>query len=115
MNSKQLITVVGALSKQGRGVARTLLQSGRYRVRALASRIDAPEAQHLAHRGAELISVPLELGHKKDFMNAFKGSHGVYLLTPMIVPPATHEAELGRQLADAAVEAGVQHVIFSEG
>jgi uncharacterized protein YbjT (DUF2867 family) len=46
-------------------------------------------------------------------MNAFQGSHGVYLLTPMIVPPATHEAELGRQLADAAVEAGVQHVIFS--
>jgi uncharacterized protein YbjT (DUF2867 family) len=113
MNSKQLITVVGALSKQGRSVARTLLQSGRYRVRALASRIDAPEAQNLAHQGAELISVPLELGHKRDFMNAFKGSHGVYLLTPMIVPPATHEAELGRQLADAAAEAGVQHVIFS--
>jgi hypothetical protein len=31
---KQLITVVGAMSKQGRSVAQTLLQSGRYRVRA---------------------------------------------------------------------------------
>jgi uncharacterized protein YbjT (DUF2867 family) len=35
------------------------------------------------------------------------------MLTPSIVPPATHEVELGKQLADAAVEAGVRHVIFS--
>jgi uncharacterized protein YbjT (DUF2867 family) len=112
-NSKPLITVVGALSKQGRSVASTLLQSGRYRVRALTRRVDAPEAQSLARHGAEIMTVPLEVGHKKDFMHAFQGSYGVFLMTPPIMPPATHEAELGRQLADAAVEAGVQHIIFS--
>jgi len=31
-NSKPLITIVGALSKQGRSVAHALLQSGHYRV-----------------------------------------------------------------------------------
>ena len=112
-NSKPLITVVGALSKQGRSVARTLLQSERYRVRALTSRSDAPEAQSLAHQGAELMTLRLEVGHEQDFVNAFQGSRGVYLMTPPIFPPATHEAELGRQLADAAVEAGVQHIVFS--
>ena len=112
-NSEPLITIVGALGKQGRSVAHTLLQSGRYRVRALTRRVDAPEAQSLARQGAELISVSLEVGHKKDLVDAFRGSYGVFLMTPPISPPATHEADLGKQQADAAVEAGVQHIIFS--
>jgi uncharacterized protein YbjT (DUF2867 family) len=112
-NSKPLITIVGALSKQGRSVAHTLLQSGCYRVRALTRRVDAPEAQNLARQGAELITVALEVGHKKDLVDAFRGSRGVFLMTPIIAPPATHETDLGKQQADAAVEAGVQHIIFS--
>lgn len=112
-DGKPLITIVGALSKQGRSAAHTLLQSGRYRVRALTRRVDSPGALSLARRGAELMSVPLEVGHKKQLVRAFRGSHGAFLMTPAIVPPATHETELGRQQADAAVEAGVQHIIFS--
>jgi uncharacterized protein YbjT (DUF2867 family) len=34
-------------------------------------------------------------------------------MTPPIAPPATHETELGRQQADAAVAAGVRHIVFS--
>lgn len=112
-NSKPLITVVGALSKQGRSVAQTLLQSGRYRVRALTRRVDAPEAQSLARQGAELVPVALALGHTKDLVNALRGSHGAFLMTPPIAPPATHETALGIEQADAALEAGVEHVIFS--
>ena len=81
VNGKPLITIVGALSKQGRSAAHTLLESGRYRVRALTRRVDAPEAQSLARLGAELMAVPLELGHQKDLVNAFRGSHGVFLMT----------------------------------
>jgi hypothetical protein len=51
-NDAPLITVVGALSKQGRSVAQTLLSSGRFRVRALTRRVDAPEAQHLPVRSS---------------------------------------------------------------
>ncbi|WP_431200951.1 NmrA family NAD(P)-binding protein [Mucilaginibacter sp. P25] len=46
-------------------------------------------------------------------MEAFRGSEGVFLMTPGIIPLATHELALGKQLADAAVEAGVPHIIFS--
>jgi uncharacterized protein YbjT (DUF2867 family) len=46
-------------------------------------------------------------------VEAFRGSDGVFMMTPGIVPPATHEMELGKQLADAAIEAGVRHIIFS--
>jgi uncharacterized protein YbjT (DUF2867 family) len=112
-NSKPLIAVVGALSKQGRSVACALLQGGRYRVRALTRRVDGPEAQNLARRGAKLMTVPLEVGHKGELVNAFGGSQGVFLMTPPIAPPETHEMEFGIQQADAAVEAGVQHITFS--
>jgi hypothetical protein len=113
VSSKPLITIVGALSKQGRSAAHTLLESWRYRVRALTRRVDAPEAQSLARLGAELVAVPLELGRQKDLVNAFRGSQGAFLMTPPIAPPATHETELGKQQADAAVEAGVQHIVFT--
>jgi hypothetical protein len=110
---KPLVTVVGALSKQGRSVARTLLQSGRYRVRALTRRLDTPEARSLAADGAELRSVPLAIGQGQALTDAFVGSHGAFLMTPPIAPPQTHEAQLGMEMADAAVEAGVQHIVFS--
>jgi len=42
-NSRPFITIVGALSKQSRSVACALLQSGRYRARALTRRVDAPQ------------------------------------------------------------------------
>jgi hypothetical protein len=108
-----LITAVGATSKQGRSTAHTLLASGRYRVRALTRNVDSPEARSLAAQGAELVAVPVEVGHTRELTRAFRGSHGVFLMTPMIIPPATHEFDLGKQLADAAVEAGVQYVIYS--
>ena len=111
--NKPLITIVGVLGKQGRSVARTLLQSGRYRVRGLTRRVDSPAALELLEQGAELVNVSLAPGNKKAFADAFRGSDGVFMLTPGIVPPATYEVELGKQLADAAVEAGVRHVIFS--
>jgi uncharacterized protein YbjT (DUF2867 family) len=112
-SGKPLITVLGALSKQGRSVVQTLLESGRYRVRALTRHIDSAEAKSLAKRGAELMNVPLQSGKRDSLADAFRGSHGVFLMTPPIAPPETHETALGKQMADAAVEAGVQHIVFS--
>lgn len=34
-------------------------------------------------------------------------------MKPGIAPPLTHESDLGKHLADAVVEAGVQHLVFS--
>lgn len=112
-NQKPLITVVGALSKQGRSVVRTLLESQRYEVRALTRRVDSPQARELENLGAQLMAVPLEPGHKADFIQAFSGAHGVFMLTPDAVGAQTQETLLGKEIADAAVEAGVQHLVFS--
>ena len=110
---KPLITITGILGKQGYSAAQTLLQSGRYRVRGITRRTDLPNAISLKEQGAELVNLPLDIGHQKAYTEAFRGSQGVFMMTPGIAPPDTHEFELGKQLADAAVEAGVQHVIFS--
>ncbi|CDX26501.1 conserved hypothetical protein [Mesorhizobium sp. ORS 3324] len=114
-DTRPLITVVGASSKQGRSVANSLLDSGRYRVRALTRRLDSQPAQALAKKGAEVVAAPLELGRQADLTEAMKGSAGAFLMTPPIVkvPPAEPELSLGKELADAAVAAGVEHVVFS--
>lgn len=113
LHEKPLIAVVGATSKQGRSVATTLLGSQRFRVRALTRNSNSPAARALKGLGAEIVNVPLELGHTKEFVRAFEGASGVFLMTPPVAPPDTSEAPLGRQLADAAVTAGVQHIVFS--
>jgi len=110
---KPLITIAGVMGKQGRSAARTLIESGRFRVRGITSRAHLPEAQQMAAAGIELISLPLRPGFQRAYTEAFMGSDGVFFMTPNIVPPATHEFDLGRQLADAAVAAGVEHIIFS--
>ena len=112
-NDKPLITIVGIMGKQGHSAAHALLKSGRYRVRGITRRIESPEALSLMEQGAQLVSIPLDLGYQKDFVEAFRGSDGVFMMTPGIAPPQTHEFELGKQLADAAVEADVKHLIFS--
>ncbi|MBO9728309.1 MAG: NmrA/HSCARG family protein [Chitinophaga sp.] len=110
---KPLVTIVGVLGKQGLSAARTLIDSGRYRVRGITRRVHSPEAISLAEQGVELVSIPLDLGHQSEFIAAFRGSDSVFLMTPGITPPATHEAPLGKELADAVVAAGVPHLIFS--
>lgn len=115
-SAKPLITVAGASSKQGRSVAAALLASGRYRVRALGRRADSAPMRQLAALGAEVVVAPLELGRQGELTAALRGSHGAYLMTPPtapVPPPDQPELALGRELADAAQAAGVQHVVWS--
>lgn len=110
---KPTVAIVGSSSKQGRSVANSLLKTGRYHVRALTRNISSPEALWLAGQGAELVAVPLAVGHKEAFITAFEGAYGAFLMTPGVAPPATYEFQIGRELADAVIQAGVQHVVFS--
>jgi uncharacterized protein YbjT (DUF2867 family) len=115
-SSKPLITVAGASSKQGRSVAASLLATGRYQVRVLSRRTDSAPIRRLIDQGAEAVAIPLELGHRTELTAAMRGSHGAFLMTPPTVPvppPGQPELALGRELADAAHAAGVQHIVWS--
>ena len=105
---KPLITVVGATSKQGRSVVNSLMQSRRFRVRALTRRKDSPQAIQLQKVGAELWEVD---PHRNPdaLVQAFEGSAGAFLMTPPSMPGHDDERMLGCQLANAAAAAGVGH------
>ena len=110
---KPIIAVAGSTSKQGRSVVRALLGSGLFQVRALTRSPSSRQAQHLARMGAEIIVAPLELGHDDQWLAAFAGAAGAFLVTPPTPPKNSREYELGCRLADAAAQAGVRHLVFS--
>src|SRR5262249_44625387 len=72
--AKPLITVVGASSKQGRSVAHALLDSGRYRVRALTRRRHADPARARRERGPEVVGGPWERARRSGRPGPWGGS-----------------------------------------
>jgi len=113
---KPRITVFGATSKQGRSVTHSLLASQRYQVRALTRNSHSLVAQELAQQGAELKEVS-PTADIQQLTEALSGSYGVFIMTPGFAPEAsgaeTPETALGYRMADAAINAGVKHIVFS--
>ena len=111
MNDK-LIAVAGATGHQGGAVARKLLADG-WQIRALTRDVNKPAAQELAALGAELVAGDMEDRAQLDA--AFKGVYGVFSIQNFWLPNVGFEGEIrqGKNVADAARKAGVQHLVFS--
>ena len=87
--------------------------AGRFRVRALTRDPSSPQARELARLGADVVVAPLEPGHDDEWLAALTGARNAFLVTPPTAPENSREYELGCRLADAALRAGVEHVVFS--
>jgi uncharacterized protein YbjT (DUF2867 family) len=111
MNDK-IIAVTGATGQQGGAVARKLLADG-WKVRALTRDTNKPAAQELASLGAEL--VPGDMDDRAQLDAAFKGAYGVFSVQNFWLPTVGFEGEIrqGKNVADAAKAAGVQHLVYS--
>lgn len=111
MNDK-VIAVTGATGQQGGAVARKLLVDG-WKVRALTRDVDKPAAQELASLGAEV--VPGDLENRAELDAAFQGAYGVFSVQNFWLPNVGFEGEIrqGKNVADAAKAAGVQHLVYS--
>ncbi|KAJ6190684.1 hypothetical protein N7519_000705 [Penicillium mononematosum] len=113
----KIITVFGATGQQGGSVIRTILQdetlSKEFKIRGVSRDTSKPEAQVLLKQGVEL--VPADMNSKESLVKAIQGSHSVFLVTTPTWGSAGSDAELvhGKNVADVAKEAGVQHLIFS--
>jgi len=100
------VLVTGATGNQGGATARHLLAGG-WRVRALVRDGTAPAAAALAAVGAKLVVGNLDDRASVDA--AMRGAYGVY----SVQSANPNELAHGKNLADAAKAAGVQHLVYS--
>lgn len=112
MTADSIILVTGATGNQGGATARHLLARGR-RVRALVRDPDAPAALRLKTQGAELVRG--DLNDPDSLRRAMTGVRGVFSVQAPAYEPETLAAEIrqGENVADAAQETGVAHLVYS--
>src|SRR6266852_9559849 len=107
----KVFAVVGATGQQGGATARALLAGGA-RVRALVRDPQAARAQAIQQQGAQLVGADLD--DPASLRAAFASVDGVYAMTTSYTPRGTAgEIEQGKAMGDAALAAGVPHVVYS--
>ena len=111
MTNSKLVAVAGATGAQGGAMARRLLRRG-HRVRALVRDQTSTAAVALASAGAEL--APSDFDDESSLVRAMAGADAAYLMaTPFVAGGTDTEIRHGTTLVDAAVRAGVDHVVYS--
>lgn len=114
MNDKKVIAVVGATGAQGGGLARAILNDPDtpFSVRALTRDPSSEKARALADAGAEVVAADVD--DVDSLKAAFAGAYGAFCVTFFWehFSPAQETAQ-ARAMAEAAADAGLQHVIWS--
>ncbi|KAI0653485.1 NmrA family protein [Cubamyces menziesii] len=111
-SAKRLIAVTGATGQQGSSVVDFLLKEpDTFSVRAITRNPESPAAQALAARGVEVVRA--DLSSLEETAAAFAGAWGVFGLTQFYVHGYEGEQLHGRNIVDAAVRAGVKHIVWS--
>ena len=114
MADKKIIAVVGATGAQGGGLVRAILNdpSSGFAVRALTRKVDSDKAKELKKLGAEVVAADLD--DVESLKRAFAGAYGAFLLTNFW-EHSSPEKELSqaKNMAQAAKQANLQHVIWS--
>src|SRR5438477_9743711 len=93
-NNEKLIAVIGATGQQGGGVVRALQARGQFKVRALTR--DPDKHRELAEEVVEA-----DLNRPETLAAAFKGAHGVFLVTTFSLE-GTDERKQGTAAVKAA-------------
>jgi uncharacterized protein YbjT (DUF2867 family) len=111
---KKIIAVVGATGAQGGGLVRAILndKNGPFAARAITRKMDSDKAKALADAGAEVVAGDLD--DVKSLKQAFEGAHGAFCVTNFWEHfKPEKELSQARNMAQAAKDAGVKHVIWS--
>lgn len=112
----QPVLVFGATGQQGGAVTSALLNDG-WRVRALVRNRHADKALALQSAGVELVQGDLK--DPQSIRDAMHRVYGVFSVQPSSGQGAMYgvsdedEVRYGIQVADIALESGVQHLVYS--
>jgi len=111
LDKAKTVLVVGATGRQGSSVINHMLPKG-WRLRALTRDSPSqPAAQRLAAMGIDVVQGNLE--DQASLERAAKGVYGVYSVQDFWAVGAKREVQQGKNIADAAKKAGVEHFVFS--
>lgn len=114
MANKKIIAVVGATGAQGGGLIRAILsdKGAGFAARALTRNVNSDKAKALAQQGVEVVAADLD--DVESVKKAFDGAYGAFCLTNFWEHfSAEKEIAQAKNMAQAAKQAGVQHVIWS--
>ena len=114
MPDKKVIAVLGATGAQGGGLVHAILNNpeGGFAARAITRDPGSEKARALAARGAEVVAADVD--DRASLERAFAGAYGAYCVT-FYWDHYSPERELAeaRNMAAAAKETGLQHVVWS--
>ncbi|KAL0935368.1 hscarg protein [Colletotrichum truncatum] len=114
--AKKIITVFGATGAQGGSIVDTFVNDPKLKdewtVRGVTRDTTKDSAKALAAKGVEVVSA--DLNDKASLVTAVKGSAAVFAVTNYWESLNKDlETQQGKNIVDAAQEAGVEHFIFS--
>jgi uncharacterized protein YbjT (DUF2867 family) len=104
------VLVTGATGRQGGAVIRHMLPKG-WKLRALTRNTRSHAAQELARQGVEVVEGDLEDPASLDRIS--RDIYGIYSVQDFWAVGARREVRQGKNLADFAKKAGVQHFVYS--
>ncbi|MFY9268729.1 MAG: NmrA/HSCARG family protein [Candidatus Manganitrophaceae bacterium] len=114
MANKKIIVVVGATGAQGGGLIRAILsdKSGAFAARALTRNVNSDKAKALAQQGVEVVAANID--DLESVKKAFDGAYGAFCLTNFWEHfSAEKEIAQAKNMAEAAKQTGIQHLIWS--
>ncbi|KAJ6471142.1 NAD(P)-binding protein [Mycena vitilis] len=108
----RIVAIIGAT---GSSVLEAVLKDGTFTPRAISHDPSSEAAQKLKARGVEVVKG--DTADKASLVGALRGSEGIFAVTLSGFPPYTVEKPSqvthGRNIVDAAKEAGIKFFIFS--
>ncbi|KAF9903139.1 hypothetical protein EC991_004122 [Linnemannia zychae] len=113
----KLLVVFFATGQQGRSIIDYVINdpdlSKVYKLRGVTRDPSKPEALALQKKGVEVVKADMD--DKESLKHAMQGAHTVFAATATVYDDqlVARESAQGRALGDAAVESGVQYLIFS--
>src|SRR5262249_41893736 len=109
MGAEKKVLVTGATGQQGGAVAARMLEKG-WKLRALTRNPQSHAAQALAQRSVEIVKGDLE--DVASVQAAVQGVYGVFSVQDHAAG-RVREIQQGKNVADAAANAGVQHFVYN--
>lgn len=106
----QTILVVGATGNQGGAVVAALLKTGLV-PRAFVRNPGSPGADRLRSKG--VVIAKGDLDDSAALLDAMAGAAGVFSVVNFMDGGVAKEEERGKRIADAALQAGVKHLVYS--